>query len=79
MPRSDLHRSSDQAEEPSRQKKSPRQKIRWLENHLKCVIIILFICGLLAQLGEHLGHNQVVVGSSPAQTTMTNQRTVEIA
>ena len=30
-----------------------------------------FLCkeGLLAQLGERLGHNQEVVGSSPAQTT----------
>jgi hypothetical protein len=28
--------------------------------------------GLLAQLGEHLGHNQDVVGSSPAQTISKN-------
>ena len=33
--------------------------------------------GLLAQLGEHLGHNQDAVGSSPAQTTKGVKEVVE--
>ena len=43
-------------------------RITWKSgNCLSCEENIM--SGLLAQLGEHLGHNQVVVGSNPAVST----------
>ena len=37
--------------------------------HLRLEVIKYDSFGSVAQLGEHLGHNQVVVGSNPAVST----------
>lgn len=60
-----------QAIEKNRQHTDQKSANSLIERNAGSYLSIMYrknIFGLLAQLGEHLGHNQDVVGSSPAQT-----------